>query len=160
MEYAFVPSPVGRLMLAGDADALRVLSFADSRRAVTPDAAWAPDRGALRAVREELDAYFRGQLERFTVPIRPGGTAFQQRVWAELCAIPYGETISYAELARRVGNPKAVRAVGLANGSNPIAIIVPCHRVIGSNGSLVGYGGGLPIKQALLAMEHGQGRLV
>jgi len=93
-------------------------------------------------------------------PVAPEGTAFQRSVWCELQRIPYGETISYGELARRVGNPKAVRAVGLANGSNPIAILIPCHRVIGSDGSLVGYGGGLPIKQALLALERGQRRVL
>jgi methylated-DNA-[protein]-cysteine S-methyltransferase len=93
------------------------------------------------------------------LPVAPQGTAFQRAVWLELQRIRYGETISYGELARRLGNPKAVRAVGLANGSNPISIVIPCHRVIGSNGSLVGYGGGLPVKQSLLALERGQPRI-
>ena len=108
----------------------------------------------------QVEAYFSGKLKDFDFPLAPQGTTFQTSVWKELLRIPYGETISYGELARRLGNPKAVRAVGLANGSNPIAIVIPCHRVIGSNGSLVGYGGGLPIKQALLALERGQGSLL
>ena len=103
-----------------------------------------------------MRAYFAGELEAFNLSLTPQGTPFQLRVWNQLCEIPYGETISYGELARRVGDPKAARAVGLANGSNPIAIIVPCHRVIGSNGKLTGYGGGLPIKEKLLALERKQ----
>jgi methylated-DNA-[protein]-cysteine S-methyltransferase len=111
------------------------------------------------AVKEQLAAYFRGDLQAFDLPLAPAGTPFQRRVWQELARIPYGETISYGELARRVGNPKAARAVGLANGQNPLPIIVPCHRVIGSDGRLTGYGGGLPRKEALLALERkGNGR--
>ena len=108
---------------------------------------------------EELKR-FAGRLRAFDIPVAPEGTPFQRSVWKQLQRIPYGETISYGELARRLGNPNAVRAVGLANGSNPISIVIPCHRVIGSNGSLVGYGGGLPIKQALLSLEKGQARLL
>ncbi|MFN2445157.1 MAG: methylated-DNA--[protein]-cysteine S-methyltransferase [Vicinamibacterales bacterium] len=160
MEYASVDSPIGPLLLAADATGLRILSFAGSSRAVSVGEDWVPDRGRLRQVRAELDAYFAGTLRNFTVALSPAGTPFQRLVWAALCAIPYGETISYLELARRVGNTKAVRAVGLANGANPIAIIMPCHRVVGSNGKLVGYGGGLPIKQALLALESGQGKMI
>ncbi len=156
MEYTFLDSPVGRLLLAGDADGLRVLSFAGSDRAVTARPNWQLDAGSLGLARAELDAYFRGVLRKFTVPLLPEGTGFQRRVWTELCQIPYGETISYGQLATRLGNGKAVRAVGLANGANPIAIIIPCHRVIGSTGTLVGYGGGLAIKQALLDLERGQ----
>jgi methylated-DNA-[protein]-cysteine S-methyltransferase len=111
-------------------------------------------------VRRELDEYFAGRLRAFTTPIQPRGTPFQLQVWKALCTIPYGETISYGELARRIDHPRAVRAVGLANGSNPISIIVPCHRVIGSNGSLTGYGGGLPVKRALLELERGERRLL
>jgi methylated-DNA-[protein]-cysteine S-methyltransferase len=109
----------------------------------------------VRAASDELSEYFDGRRQRFTVPVRPEGTPFQRRVWDELCLIPYGTTISYGELARRIGRPRAMRAVGLANGANPIAIIVPCHRVIGSNGRLTGYGGGLPTKERLLALEQG-----
>ena len=108
----------------------------------------------------QLKAYFAGELENFDLPLSPQGTPFQQRVWGELQKIPYGDTISYGELARRIGNPKASRAVGLANGSNPISIVIPCHRVIGANGKLTGYGGGLPIKEKLLALEKRQLRLL
>jgi len=114
----------------------------------------------LKETIRQLRAYFSGELEHFDLPLAPHGTPFQLEVWRRLCEIPYGETISYGELARRIGNPKASRAVGLANGSNPIPIIIPCHRVIGSNGKLTGYGGGLPIKQKLLALEHRQLRLL
>ena len=114
----------------------------------------------LTSVRNELDEYFAGKLRRFTTPVIFEGTAFQRQVWTELCRIPYGETISYMELAKRIKNPKAVRAVGLANGANPIAIIVPCHRVIGANGSLTGFGGGIPTKRALLELEKGQRTLL
>lgn len=168
VEWAFHDSPIGRLLLAGDADGLRVLSFAGARYAgdgrekppVRVDPAWEPDRGGLAAVRAELDAYFAGSLRAFAVPVRPSGTEFQLRVWSELQRIPYGVTISYQELAGRVGNPRAMRAVGLANGANPVAIVIPCHRVIGRNGSLVGFGGGLAVKQALLDLERGQRRLL
>jgi methylated-DNA-[protein]-cysteine S-methyltransferase len=108
----------------------------------------------------QLRAYFAGELETFDLPLAPEGTPFQLEVWRRLCEIPYGETISYGELARRLGNPNASRAVGLANGANPIPIVIPCHRVIGSDGKLTGYGGGLPIKEKLLALERGQLRLL
>jgi methylated-DNA-[protein]-cysteine S-methyltransferase len=107
-----------------------------------------------------LRSYFSGEREEFDLPLAPEGTKFQQEVWRRLCEIQYGQTISYGELARRIGNPQASRAVGLANGSNPIPIVIPCHRVIGSNGKLTGYGGGLPIKEKLLALEKRQLRLL
>ncbi|MGE0866198.1 MAG: methylated-DNA--[protein]-cysteine S-methyltransferase [Vicinamibacterales bacterium] len=154
-------SPVGPLLLAGNRDGLHLLSFGvGSRpRAIAPE--WTPDTsGVLDGVRAELDKYFAGRLRSFTTPVVFDGTAFQNQVWRELCRIPYGETISYLELANRIKNPKAVRAVGLANGANPVAIIVPCHRVIGSNGSLTGFGGGLPTKRALLELESGQRTLL
>jgi len=158
--YAVVDSPVGALMLAGDSQALRILAFGHGRSG-TPDPSWQPDTGGLLdPARRELDAYFDGRLKEFRIPLAPRGTAFQQMVWRNLREIPYGETISYGELARRIGDPRAVRAVGAANGANPIAIIVPCHRVIGANGSLVGFGGGLPIKRALLDFERGERRLL
>jgi len=108
----------------------------------------------------QLDSYFAGGLKQFDLPLAPEGTPFQLKVWQRLCEIPYGETMSYGELARRIGNPNASRAVGLANGANPIPIVIPCHRVIGSNGKLTGYGGGLPIKEKLLALERRQLRLL
>ena len=154
-------SPAGSLILAGDRDGLHVLSFASGMRPSTVHPSWQPDReGLLDGVRRELDHYFTGKLRSFTSRLAFGGTPFQHEVWTELCRIPYGETISYLDLAKRIGNPKAVRAVGLANGANPIAIIVPCHRVIGANGSLTGYGGGIPIKKALLALERGERTLL
>jgi methylated-DNA-[protein]-cysteine S-methyltransferase len=160
MVYARVGSPVGPLLLAGTAEALQVLAFAHGRGGV-PEFDWEPDAsGVLQAAREQLDEYFAGSRRTFTVPIAPVGTPFQQRVWRQLRKIPYGETVSYGELARRLGDPNYVRAVGAANGANPIAIIVPCHRVIGANGSLVGFGGGLPIKKALLELERGERRLL
>jgi methylated-DNA-[protein]-cysteine S-methyltransferase len=105
--------------------------------------------------RRQLDAYFRRELRVFTLPLRPRGTEFQRLVWNALASIRYGATVSYRELAERIGRPTAIRAVGAANGANPIPIIVPCHRVIGSGGALTGYGGGLPAKAALLALERG-----
>lgn len=156
MFFTHVDSPVGPLTLVGDECGLRQLSF--GRR--PPEADWEQGGVPLAEAERQLSAYFAGTLEEFQLSLVPEGTSFQQRVWNELCRIPYGETISYGELARRVGNPKASRAVGLANGSNPIAIMVPCHRVIGSNGKLTGYGGGLPIKEKLLALERKQLRLL
>ena len=156
-----VESPVGPLLLAGDANGLQVLAFASGRRARVADASWAPDsRDVLRPVREELEAYFSGQVRLFTTRVNPQGTPFQMQVWEALQHIPYGETISYGELACRIDKPAAVRAVGAANGANPIAIIVPCHRVIGADGSLTGFGGGLAVKKALLALERGERMLL
>ena len=160
MQHRTIETPIGPLLIAGDDAGLRFLLFSRGRKPVETEAGWEPDRGLLKEPVKQLTAYFAGRLRAFDVPLAPQGTPFQMEVWRSLCDIPYGETTSYGELARRIGNPKAVRAVGLANGSNPISIIIPCHRVIGSNGSLVGYGGGLPIKQALLALERGQTRLL
>ena len=160
MHYRTLTSPIGSLLLAGDREGLRFLLFANGRKEVRPRAEWMPDGGELDEPARQLDEYFRGHRREFRIAVAPEGTDFQRSVWAELQRIPFGETISYGELAARIGNPKAVRAVGLANGSNPISIVIPCHRVIGSNGSLVGYGGGLPTKQALLALERGQARLL
>ena len=149
-------SPVGSLLLAGDRKSLRQVSFANSKHSASPRSDWKQNRAAFTEVIRQLQAYFRGELKEFDLPLAMEGTEFQLHVWHELRAIPYGETISYAQLAVRVGNPKAVRAVGLANGSNPIPIIVPCHRVIGSNGSLTGFGGGLSMKKKLLELENKQ----
>jgi methylated-DNA-[protein]-cysteine S-methyltransferase len=160
ISFTRIDSPVGRLLLAADDDALRVLSFLEGRadKARDPDPAWrevAPSHSAIitETIRQ-LRAYWTRELHDFDLPLKPEGTPFQLTVWKQLCAIPYGTTISYGELARRVGNPKASRAVGLANGCNPIAIIIPCHRVIGSNGKLTGFGGGLPTKEKLLELEQ------
>src|SRR4051794_33168435 len=154
--YTEIDSPVGRLVLVGDESCLRMLLFQSGPKAAKPKPDWCCDATPFRAAVEQLRAYFAGELESFSLNLAPEGTAFQLLVWNELARIPYAETISYGELAEPIGNPKASRAVGLANGANPIAIILPCHRVIGSNGKLTGYGGGLPIKQHLLALERRQ----
>jgi|tagenome__1003787_1003787.scaffolds.fasta_scaffold19684114_2 methylated-DNA-[protein]-cysteine S-methyltransferase len=117
------------------------------------------DDPVLAGAVEQLRAYFAGERTSFELPLETHGNAFEERVWAALREIPYGETASYGEIARRIGAPGAARAVGLANGRNPIAIVVPCHRVIGANGKLVGFGGGLPMKRALLDLERGIGCL-
>jgi methylated-DNA-[protein]-cysteine S-methyltransferase len=154
--YTTLESPVGPLLLAGDADALRLVSFESSKHAAPPQADWKQDNAPFAEVVRQLQAYFRGELREFDVPLALQGTEFQRRVWNALRGIPYGETISYLQLAERIGNPRAVRAVGLANGSNPIPIIVPCHRVIGSDGSLTGFGGGISTKKKLLELESKQ----
>lgn len=154
--YTTFESPVGPLLLAGDADGLRRVSFESSKHAAPPQADWRQDKAPFAEVICQLQAYFRGELREFDVPLAMEGTEFQLRVWNALRGIPYGETISYLQLAERIGNPKAVRAVGLANGSNPIPIIIPCHRVIGSDGSLTGFGGGISTKKKLLELESKQ----
>jgi methylated-DNA-[protein]-cysteine S-methyltransferase len=153
-----VPSPVGPLTIVA-ADGLICGLFMDAQRhAPGPESYGVPgDVGdePFATAAAQLAAYFDGRLTEFDLPLGPEGTDFQRRVWAGLRAIPYGQTISYGELARRVGSPAASRAVGLANGRNPIAIVVPCHRVIGADGSMTGYGGGLDRKRFLLALERG-----
>jgi methylated-DNA-[protein]-cysteine S-methyltransferase len=149
-------SPTGRLLLVADEAGLRQVAFAEGRTPPRLTPSWENDDRYLREPLRQLRAFFKGELERFDLPLCPEGAEFQQRVWRALCQIPFGSTISYGELARRLGNPAASRAVGLANGSNPIAIIIPCHRVIGSNGKLTGYGGGLENKQWLLDFERRQ----
>ena len=160
MVYTRMESPVGRLVLVGDEAGLRQVWFAEGRRVEVVERDWREDKAAFAEAVRQLRAYFAGELREFDLELAPVGTEFQLRVWHELRRIGYGETISYGELARRVGNAKAARAVGLANGSNPLPIIVPCHRVIGGNGSLTGFGGGLPNKKWLLELERGQGSLI
>ena len=160
ISFTQIESPVGPLLLAADETGLRNIDFVNGRRTARPDPTWHEDPTPLQEPARQLGAYFAGELEAFDLPLSPSGTTFQLAVWGKLCEIPYGETISYGELARRLENPNASRAVGLANGSNPIPIIIPCHRVIGSNGKLTGYGGGLPIKEKLLALERRQLRLL
>ena len=157
--YQWMESPTGRLLLVADEQGLRQVLFAEGRTPARVEPGWENHDRWVREPIRQLRAFFRGELEQFDLPLKPEGTAFQQRVWSDLQKIPYGQTISYGELARRLGNPAASRAVGLANGSNPIAIIIPCHRVIGSNGKLTGYGGGLHNKQWLLEFERKQMRL-
>ncbi|WP_347901394.1 methylated-DNA--[protein]-cysteine S-methyltransferase [Pseudomonas purpurea] len=152
MFYRYHPSPIGPLLLAGDEQGLRLL-YMDSHPRWTPDDQWVEGGRELDTVCRQLDEYFEGNREVFDLRLAPQGTAFQQQVWQALQRIPYGRTWSYAELALHIDNPKAIRAVGTANGANPISIIIPCHRVIGSNGTLTGYAGGLARKQALLELE-------
>ncbi len=156
IEYAWMESPVGTLLIAGDDAGLRRILFKQGKSVVQPEPAWRENRAAFSEAVRQLLAYFAGSLREFTLPLAPEGTPFQLRVWQDLQRIPYGTTVSYGELARRIGNPNASRAVGLANGSNPIAIVIPCHRVIGSSGKLTGYGGGLKVKEWLLARERAQ----
>ncbi|MFZ1155365.1 MAG: methylated-DNA--[protein]-cysteine S-methyltransferase [Solirubrobacteraceae bacterium] len=146
-------SPIGELTLTAVGGVLTGVHMNEQRHAPKTPAAYKRDDAGLAHAVEQLNAYFAGEQTDFDLPMTMHGTEFQRRVWASLCEIPYGETISYGELARWVGNPKASRAVGLANGRNPVAIIVPCHRVIGANGSLTGYGGGLERKVWLLEHE-------
>jgi len=149
MRFSIYASPVGPLILAADDDdALAVVSFRGE-----PADDWTPDASALRFVTDQLDAWFAGRIRSFDLPLAPRGTEFQQSVWRALREIPYGETTTYGELARTLGRPAASRAVGAANGANSIPIIIPCHRVIGSNRSLTGFGGGLPVKRWLLDHE-------
>jgi methylated-DNA-[protein]-cysteine S-methyltransferase len=153
-KYATYPGPEGELFLAVDDDG-RVLRvhFVDVDGPLPVEPGWEEDVDALTNMVDQLDEYFAGTRTDFDLPLSLHGTDFQRRVWLELTRIPYGETISYGELARRIGRPNAMRAVGLANGRNPVSIIVPCHRVIGADGSLTGYGGGLDRKRLLLGLE-------
>ena len=153
-----IDSPIGALLLVGDDSALQRIDFVYGRRgSMKPPSP--PRDDVFDDVVAQLTEYFEGRRRTFDLSLAPHGTPFQQRVWRALLDIPYGQTMSYGELAARIGQPTASRAVGLANGSNPIPIVIPCHRVIGANGKLTGYGGGLPIKQRLLALEQGSGRL-
>ena len=151
--YTTIASPIGELLLKSDGESVSGLYMHKHKRGATPTREWKRDDAALKQSSAQLRAYFAGELREFELPLAPEGTPFQQRVWRALCDIPFGETISYGELARRIGQPTASRAVGLANGRNPISIVVPCHRVIGADGSLTGYAGGLARKDALLRLE-------
>jgi methylated-DNA-[protein]-cysteine S-methyltransferase len=151
--YSYLESPIGPLLLHGNGEVLEGLHFSTGKKAKGADPRWRRIDGAFEQARRQLTEYFAGQRKVFELDIAPRGTDFQQQVWRALLEIPYGETCSYRDIAMRIGNPKAVRAVGSANGNNPIAVIVPCHRVIGSNGNLTGFGGGLETKRFLLALE-------
>lgn len=153
MLYRYHDSPIGPLLLAGDGAGLHLLHMHIDGRSWGLGSDWRPASGELDEVCRQLDEYFAGRRRRFELRLAPQGTAFQQAVWRALLEIPYGQTSSYGQLARCIARPKAVRAVGAANGANPIAVIIPCHRVIGSDGSLTGFGGGLARKELLLRLE-------
>jgi methylated-DNA-[protein]-cysteine S-methyltransferase len=153
--HTTVPSPLGELLLISDGVALRGLGMQRGPRPTRVDATWVQSDSPFSAVKAQLNQYFAGERTAFDLPVVLHGTPFQLRVWAALQEIPYGTTVSYGELARRIGRPLGSRAVGLANGRNPVSIIVPCHRVIGADGSLTGYGGGLDRKRLLLDLEGG-----
>lgn len=154
VSYTYHESPVGPLLVAGDETGLKVIAFPKGSRKRSPEPEWTEDPAPLAEALRQLDEYFAGERREFDLVLRPEGTPFQQGVWAQLTEIPYGETISYGELATRIGNPKASRAVGAANGANPIPVVIPCHRVIGANKALTGFGGGLDVKRALLDHER------
>lgn len=154
--YSYIASPIGRLLLAGNESCLKHLHFSSGSKACGPEKDWVESAEVFAAAARQLAEYFTGERREFQVTLQPAGTPFQLAVWEELCRIPYGETTSYGAIAKRLGRPGASRAVGMANGSNPIAIIQPCHRVIGSTGKLTGFGGGLEVKQALLDLERGE----
>ena len=152
--YTHLPSPLGTVLVTSVDGKLTRLYLDCDEEPVGND--WIEDRAAFEHLAAQLDEYWRGELTEFDVPMSPVGTDFQKQVWAALREIPYGTTVTYGAIADRIGKPSAVRAVGRANGSNPIAVIVPCHRVIGANGSLTGYAGGIDKKAKLLELERGR----
>ena len=153
MYYCYLPTPIGDLLLAGDDEALCLVGFPEGAMRHEPEPDWVLNEQPFTAARQQLTEYFAGERKEFDLSLGLTGTEFQLLVLEELKRIPYGETTSYGDIAARIGRPKAVRAVGAANGHNPIPIIVPCHRVIGSGGALTGFGGGLDTKKALLRLE-------
>jgi methylated-DNA-[protein]-cysteine S-methyltransferase len=155
MKFTVFESPFGGVIVAGDERGLGFLDFQRGRNAPRPRRDWTEDARMplFREVRRQVSEYFARRRERFELPLAPDGTPFQKRVWEELRRVPYGRTVTYSELARRAGRPKAIRAAGGANARNPISIVIPCHRVVGKDGSLTGYGGGLEVKRALLLLE-------
>lgn len=152
--FSTMPSPIGELLLSADAGGLTGVYMESHRHGPVGTDGWQRDDARLAAARRQLEEYFAGTRRRFELPLHAHGTEFQRAVWRALADVPFAGTCSYAAIALGIGNPKGVRAVGLANGRNPISIIVPCHRVVGSNGSLTGYGGGLDRKAWLLAHEQ------
>lgn len=153
MYYCYLDTPIGELLLAGEDGGLSMIGFPKGSMRRDPEPDWIYNEKPLTAARQQLEEYFAGQRKEFDLPLRLTGSEFQISVLQALQQIPYGETVSYGEIARRIGRPKAVRAVGAANGRNPIPIVVPCHRVIGSSGDMTGFGGGIDTKEALLRLE-------
>jgi methylated-DNA-[protein]-cysteine S-methyltransferase len=154
MYYCIVKSPIGPILLAGDEEGLKHVNFMKGKKKIEVSDDWVENEEFFREISGQLEAYFSGKLKPFDVKLAAEGTEFQKSVWKALCEIPYGETRSYKDIAVSIGKPKAYRAVGLANNRNPIAIIVPCHRVIGADGKLTGYAGGLDVKEFLLKLEE------
>lgn len=152
--YCWVDSPVGPLLVAGDENGLQELGFSTNQKRDAPQPGWQKNRLKLQDTISQIESYFSGKLKMFSLNLAMTGSPFQLKVWRALQEIPYGTTISYGQLARKIGKPKASRAVGTACAKNPISIVTPCHRVIGSTGKLTGFGGGLVVKQALLALER------
>jgi len=151
--YTYHDTPIGSLLLAGQGDALSLLGFPQGKMKRRHESGWQRDDEPFRDAMDQLNQYFTGELDTFDLRLAPAGTEFQRTVWQALLEIPYGETWSYGQLAKHIDRPKASRAVGAANGVNPIPIIIPCHRVIGSSGKLTGFGGGLETKEYLLGLE-------
>jgi len=154
--FCYVDSPIGRLMLVGNGGGLKRIEFEKSKTTLGPQPGWRESAIELEPAARQLREYFSGARRSFDLPLAAEGTEFQRRTWDALCQIPYGATVSYADLARSIGKPKAVRAVGAANGRNPLPIVVPCHRVVGSDGSLTGFAAGTAIKKRLLQLEGAQ----
>jgi len=154
MYYTLMDTILGDIAIAGDEAGLKFINFRKGHNAMAIGTDWKKDPAFLKNAVDQLTAYFEGSLKAFDFALAPAGTPFQQSVWKALAKIPYGKTASYKDIAISVGNPKAVRAVGAANGRNPLPIVVPCHRVIGADGKLVGYAGGLEIKKRLLGLEQ------
>lgn len=155
MQYRYLDSPLGRLLLAGKNDCLSHIGLPDGKLRLQPAPDWRFDSEALASAATQLSEYFAGKRMQFALRMSPTGTSFQRAVLEALQTIPYGETRSYQQIARQIGRPKAVRAVGAANGRNPLPIVIPCHRVVGADGRLTGFGGGLKAKQLLLDVEAG-----
>lgn len=154
MYYTYATSPIGQLLLAGSADALQVIGFPHGDKARRADIGWERYGEPFKKTARQLNEYFAGDRQEFELDLAPDGTTFQVEVLEALRGIPYGETCTYRDIAVAVGRPKAVRAVGNANGRNPLPIVIPCHRVIGSDGSLTGFGGGIEVKRYLLDLEQ------
>ena len=153
LEYTYMETPVGQLMLAGEGEVLHHLSFPSGKMCFKPKPDWDYHAAAFKQTRHQIDDYFAGQLKRFDLAIAPSGTEFQMQVLGVLQKIPFGQMRSYKDIAEAIGRPNSMRAVGAANGRNPIPLIIPCHRVVGADGSLTGFGGGLDTKAFLLRLE-------
>ncbi len=152
--YTYIDSPIGELLVAGNRGGISLISFSTGNKSRRHKEDWIHKPNSFSIIRKQLDAYFEGQLTQFDLKLKPQGTEFQLQVWKALRDIPYGETISYGELAKAINKPSASRAVGAANGNNPLPIVIPCHRVIGSTGKLTGFGGGIKTKAFLLDLER------